>query len=1112
MVSDADGASPNRGSEDRRPTLWRWLARRVDFASERPRRHDDLEVTRLESEKLGTYYIVKNPRRGRYLKLTAEDHFLFSRMDGEHSVRDLLLAYYHEFGALAFRRTAGLIQELKEGGFLHQEQPRLLTFLRRQCRRRDWLGRLAHVGQTILHKELAIRGVDTWVSGLYRYGGWVFFTRPAQLLAAGVVGVGLVLFLGLFVGGSFTLVSVDDSYLVGGVLLGALQLAVIFIHEHAHALATRHFGREVTRGGFLLYLGLPAFFVDTSDIWMSPKRARLLVSWAGPYSELILGGLASILAWWLGPTVVGSILFKFALLLYLGAFLNLNPLLELDGYYMLMDWLEVPMLRQRSFRFLKETLWGKLRRRASFTGEERLFTWFGLLSLAYTVFALGTALYVYLFYAWGAVRGLWREHGPVVRVLIVAAYAAVLGPLVYFVVFRVIRGLRAALSWARRKAVFEDPYRMSALVVLLALVAWRAPRWAGAAYDLTIYGVLLGVVLVLLTAGAVLLLRWYDDPLPQTAAGLFAAWSAGLLTAEIAQVVGYRRVGLVAFTVAWAAFFGSSLVSWRMTSAFRFRWQDLPAVALVAVGSGLVGLYLSPAEHPVRASAWIFAAPVLASLGLGFMTVTAWTYRRTVMALPVGVGWSGLAAGVVVALWPWPGLGGDVAAGSVALEPGVFAGVLVVGSVGLVRSAFRQLARARVVPSREALLSDADRLADAFSVLVSSVLRQFRAFFGRRVVQVLEEELRQRKDFPSQVTIRDTVVTVELRPGESILALAQRLRWVMQAVFGEVRRYLRDAYLSRLVERVFAELSWDEREAASQYLLVGGTWEGALAKAHQETRENYAELLARNPLFSELTTKELAGVAGRLQAGNFRAGSTIVRQGEPGSTFYIIAAGRVDVLADSPEGPQKVGELAEGDYFGEIALLRPTARTASCVARTEVEVLTLGRADFTRLLAHHFGMGEKVKRVAAISSMLRHMPLFADFSAKELQALVGALGTETMAAGRVVIRRGDPGERFFIIASGAVEVRVGEGVGEERVVARLGRGEYFGEIALLADVPRTATVRTVTECEFFVLDRDEFQQLIRTHVLAVEQLQQVSSRRMLDTRRKLVGGAVTPVG
>ena len=95
-----------------------------------------------------------------------------------------------------------------------------------------------------------------------------------MLYLASVV-VGLAAFAWRRAGGDYSLLAVDGSYVLGGVGLAVLQLAVIFMHEHAHALTTKHFGRQVTRGGFMLYLGLPAFFVDTSDIWMAPKRARL---------------------------------------------------------------------------------------------------------------------------------------------------------------------------------------------------------------------------------------------------------------------------------------------------------------------------------------------------------------------------------------------------------------------------------------------------------------------------------------------------------------------------------------------------------------------------------------------------------------------------------------------------------------------------------------------------------------------------------------------------------------------------------------------------------------------------------------------------------------------
>jgi putative peptide zinc metalloprotease protein len=964
---------------------------------------------------------------------------------------------------------------------------------------------LAGLGQALLHRELAFSGIDRWVTTLYRAGGWLLFRASARIAYFALVSVGLALFAASLVSGAHSLVTVEGSYLLGGVVLGVLQLVVILVHEHAHALTTKHFGREVTRGGFMLYLGLPAFFVDTSDIWMAPKRARLAVSWAGPYSELVLGGLTSIGAWLLGPTVAGNVLFKFALLLYLGAFLNLNPLLELDGYYLLMDWLEVPMLRRRSFTFIRDRLVDKLRRQESFTPEDRLFTWFGLFSLAYTVLAVTLALYLYYRYALGAAVLLWQTKSWFGRGLIVAFYAAVVLPLLYFVLLALLRGLRDGLRWARESDFFQDPYRLGALAVLGALVLWYVPQKFFPAWDLTLYGGLLALGSVVVAAGALLLARWYDDPVPRVGAVLFALWAGGLLAAELLGLAGRPWLARVDMVVAWGAFLASAVLAWRVTSAFRLRLRDVLLVAVVAGGSALVAGALAQAAGGRISPSWLFLAPACASLGLGWMTAAARAYGGTPLALGVAFAWCGLTLGVL-ATWLWAvgevGLGG----GAFAAEPAVFAVALLVGGLALVRIAYGRLGRWRAEPTRAAALSDAQRLADAFQVLLSSVLARFQALSGIWVLAALRARLTEHAEFPKEVSLEGVRVQVAVRPAEGILSLASQLRSALALVFGEVRRYVRDTYLAQLVERVFSELSWDEREAVSEYLLRGEDWQRALIQAHQARREGLASFLTQSPVFADLTADEVQAVVARLRRQQFHAGEVIVRQGDPGDTFYLIARGRVGVTVDGPEGPQEMGELVEGDYFGEIALLRETTRTATCRALDRVEALTLSREDFGGLLAHHFAVAGKVEKVAALSAMLRRMPLFADFSPKQLQALLARLRGEAVPAGSVVVRQGEPGDRFYIIASGLVEVVVREEAGGERVVAHLGRGEYFGEIALLTDVPRTATVRTVTECEFFGVSRREFDELVRVHVLAGRHLEQVSSRRLLDTRRKLVGG------
>ncbi|MBN1564540.1 MAG: hypothetical protein JXA10_11915, partial [Anaerolineae bacterium] len=226
-------------------------------------------------------------------------------------------------------------------------------------------------------------------------GGKLVFHPVFQLFMLAVIAAGGTAFLGLVLGFIKRDVAVfgGAGAIIGVITLYVLQFVTLVIHEWSHAIATKHFDREVRRGGFLVYMGMPAAFVDTTDIWMEPRRPRIVVSWAGPHSGFFLGGLASLLILAEPGAFVTGVLYQFALLTYLTSFMNMNPLLKLDGYYILMDWLEIPRLREKSLAFIGQPLHEKLRTREAWTREEKIFAVFGVLSGVWTVIALGLAAF-----------------------------------------------------------------------------------------------------------------------------------------------------------------------------------------------------------------------------------------------------------------------------------------------------------------------------------------------------------------------------------------------------------------------------------------------------------------------------------------------------------------------------------------------------------------------------------------------------------------------------------------------------------------------------------------------------------------------------------------------
>ena len=386
---------------EREPTLdlWQNLREQMDLAKKKPKQLDTIKVAFQEGSRGESYYVLSNPSAATYLKLNLRDFFLWELMDGEHTVRDLAVAYYAQFGLFAFDRLIHLLTQLKANHFLEERPADVFGAITIHFAAKKLIFHLKRFSETFTQKEFSLKNADRFISALYRRLGWLFFTRAAKSVYVILTVAGLVFFARALLSGTYPLLMTAGSYGIGLVVLMTLSYVMTFFHEFGHAMSCKSYGRKVPKAGFLFYFGSLACFVDTTDTWMVPKRSRIVVSLAGPFATVILGSLTATIMGALPSFSLSPVLFQAAFMAYLSALLNMTPLLETDGYYILMDWLEIPMLRRKSLAFIKEGLLARLvKGHKPLTREERIFTVYGLLTAVWSVLLIAFVVY------------LWQSH------------------------------------------------------------------------------------------------------------------------------------------------------------------------------------------------------------------------------------------------------------------------------------------------------------------------------------------------------------------------------------------------------------------------------------------------------------------------------------------------------------------------------------------------------------------------------------------------------------------------------------------------------------------------------------------------------------------------------
>ncbi len=258
------------------------------------------------------------------------------------------------------------------------------------------------------------------------------------------------------------------------------------------------------------------------------------------------------------------------------------------------------------------------------------------------------------------------------------------------------------------------------------------------------------------------------------------------------------------------------------------------------------------------------------------------------------------------------------------------------------------------------------------------------------------------------------------------------------------------------------------------------------------------DALSSNPLFVQLSEEAIGELANQASAFSFAKGDTIIKEGDWGESFYMLNEGDVEIIHTAPSGVETtVATLHTGDSFGEMALVESEPRNATVRALGNVSVCKVGRTAFLAALENANLDHAKITTTLRSTSVLRQSELFRGLSPCSLNKLLSLCSRQTVARGEVLAKEGEDGDHFFIIESGSVDVNQ---QGQSEPIATLGAGDFFGEIALLANVPRTATVTTTQESILLTLNRKDFKDVMVHDFLAGIRLEQIAQDRAKGVR------------
>ncbi|KAI7867567.1 camp-dependent protein kinase regulatory subunit [Spinellus fusiger] len=233
------------------------------------------------------------------------------------------------------------------------------------------------------------------------------------------------------------------------------------------------------------------------------------------------------------------------------------------------------------------------------------------------------------------------------------------------------------------------------------------------------------------------------------------------------------------------------------------------------------------------------------------------------------------------------------------------------------------------------------------------------------------------------------------------------------------------------------------------------------------------ESVGNNFLFRSLDEEQYQDVVDAMAEKRIAANERVIEQGAVGDFFYVVEEGTLDCFIAKDGEQVKVTSYEAGGSFGELALMYNAPRAATIVTTSDVVLWALDRVTFRTIL-----MENTSRKRRMYESFLEEVHLLKSLELYERHKIADALESVYFEDGEQVMKQGDVGDQFYIIESGEAAFYKTDEQHITRQVNLFGRGSYFGELALLNDSPRAASVVAQGRLKCATLGKKAFTRLL----------------------------------